>query len=84
MKGKQRGQEDINIQDLKLSGGEGKGAELGEAEGEEEQQEEEEEEEVLQPTKSSSRKAKKKKSKNQKNVSNIYELVRAKLQCLTY
>ncbi|MCI4379501.1 hypothetical protein PGIGA_G00229110 [Pangasianodon gigas] len=75
LKGKQRGQEDINIRDLKLTDGEGKGVELEEEEEQEEEEEEEEEEEVLQPAKSSNRKAKKKKSKNQKNISNIYELI---------
>ncbi|MCJ8733620.1 hypothetical protein PDJAM_G00225710 [Pangasius djambal] len=72
LKGKQRGQEDISIRDLKLTDGEGKGVELEEEE--EQEEEEEEEEEVLQPAKSSNRKAKKK-SKNQKNISNIYELI---------
>lgn len=68
LKGKQRGQEDINIRDLKLIDGEAKEAELEEEEGAEE------EEEVLQPTKSSSRKTTKK-NKTQNNISNIYELV---------
>ncbi|XP_060779229.1 transcription factor 25 [Neoarius graeffei] len=77
LKGKQRGQEDLNIRDLKLTGGERKGVELEEEEEEREEEEEEEEEEVvvLQPAKSSREKAKKKKSKNQKNISNIYELI---------
>lgn len=83
LKGKQRGQEDINIRDLKLTDGEGKGAELEEEEGEEEPQEEEVEEKQEAAKSSSNRKAKKKKNKNQKNISNIYELVRAKLQRLT-
>ncbi|GAA6093856.1 transcription factor 25 [Tachysurus ichikawai] len=67
LKGKQRGQEDINIQDLKLGVGEDKGAEL-------EEEEEEEEEEVIQPA-NSSHKAKKIRSKNQNNINNIYELI---------
>ncbi|KAM9481087.1 ribosome quality control complex subunit TCF25 [Clarias gariepinus] len=71
LKGKQRGQEDIDIRDLNLIDAEGKGAEL-EQEGGEEEEEEEEEEETLQPA---NRKAKKKKNKNQKNISNIYELI---------
>ncbi|KAF7699366.1 transcription factor 25 [Silurus meridionalis] len=69
LKGKQRGQEDIDIRDLKLTDVEGRGRDLEEEEGEGEQ-----EDEVLQPTGSTNRKAKKK-NKNQKNISNIYELI---------
>ncbi|TSZ97524.1 Transcription factor 25 [Bagarius yarrelli] len=71
LKGKQRGQEDLNIHDLKLTDGEGKEAELEEEE-DEERHEEEKEVEVLQPARNKSRKAKK---KIQKNISNIYELI---------
>ncbi|KAL7870944.1 hypothetical protein SRHO_G00084410 [Serrasalmus rhombeus] len=67
LKGKQRGQEAIDIGDLKLNSEEAGGAELEEAK-------DEELDEVLQPAKaSSSRRAKK--SKSQKNISNIYELI---------
>ncbi|KAL2088504.1 hypothetical protein ACEWY4_015403 [Coilia grayii] len=63
LKGKQRGQEELNIDDLKLN--EEQAVDL---------QEEELEEAVLQPAKkSNNRKAKK--NKTQKNISNIYELI---------
>lgn len=70
LKGKQRGQEALDLGDLVP----------GEEPGPEEQaadvEEEELEEAVLQPAKSSIRKAK----KNKKNLSNIYELV----ECLSF
>ncbi|XP_063044970.1 transcription factor 25 [Engraulis encrasicolus] len=67
LKGKQRGQEELNIEDLKLS-------EEQAADVQEEEEEEAQEEAVLQPAKkSNNRKAKK--NKAQKNISNIYELI---------
>lgn len=65
LKGKQRGQEELSIDDLQLN--ESQTADLPEEEEEEEQCEA-----VLQPAKKNNRKAKK--SKAQKNISNIYEL----------
>lgn len=64
LKGKQRGQEELSIDDLQLN--ESQTADLPEEE------EEEQCEAVLQPAKKNNRKAKK--SKAQKNISNIYEL----------
>ncbi|XP_076848681.1 ribosome quality control complex subunit TCF25 isoform X2 [Brachyhypopomus gauderio] len=66
LKGKQRGQEAINVGDLKLNCEHGKDVDF-------EEEEEEEHGEVLQPARQSSRKTNK--SKSQKNISNIYELI---------
>ncbi|XP_030620561.1 ribosome quality control complex subunit TCF25 [Chanos chanos] len=66
LKGKQRGQEELNIGDLKLSNDHGHAEEP-------EEEAEVQDEAVLQPVKKSNRKTKKKKS--QTNISNIYELI---------
>ncbi|KAG5269948.1 hypothetical protein AALO_G00186940 [Alosa alosa] len=68
LKGKQRGQEELSIEDLKLN--EAQTADLPK---EEEEEEDEQCEAVLQPAKKNNRKAKK--NKAQKNISNIYELI---------
>ncbi|XP_071237287.1 ribosome quality control complex subunit TCF25-like [Salvelinus alpinus] len=67
LKGKQRGQEALDLGDLVP----GEGPEPVEQAADGEEEEEELEEAVLQPVKSSIRKAK----KNKKNLSNIYELI---------
>uniref|UniRef100_W5K7P7 Transcription factor 25 (basic helix-loop-helix) n=1 Tax=Astyanax mexicanus TaxID=7994 RepID=W5K7P7_ASTMX len=64
LKGKQRGQEDLDLAELRVE-------EEEEAAGEGEELEEQEE--VLQPVRGAGRKTKR--SKSQKNISNIYELI---------
>ncbi|XP_066541063.1 transcription factor 25 isoform X2 [Hoplias malabaricus] len=66
LKGKQRGQEDIDFGELGLEIEEGVGAVL--------EEEEDEQDEVSQPPKANSSR-RTKKSKSQKNISNIFELI---------
>ena len=71
LRGKQRGQEALDL-----------GGELGQAAAEEEEEQEEEEEEDASPQLSKPRSGRKaKKNKTQKNLSNIYELVRLRFPC---